>query len=160
MAVVGERLVDLDVYLDVYRSRAPVVLGCLRLAARAENVGRARRFVRMVLDLEEASRGPTEDAEAIASELVTNVVVHDDWDLEPYALVALARSGPLLRIEVHDSCSYMGEVGPASESGESGRGLRIVAELAERWGVDETPDGKCVWAELVAWPVVPDRLAS
>jgi hypothetical protein len=32
----------------------------------------------------------------------------------------------------------------------SGRGMRLIASLATRWGVDFTPDGKIVWAELSA----------
>ena len=32
----------------------------------------------------------------------------------------------------------------------SGRGLLIVDELADRWGVDEAPPGKSVWFELDA----------
>lgn len=160
MAIVGESLPDLHVELDVERSRGPVVLGCLRLPALPACVGRARRFARMVLELSEAEPGPIAEVEVIASELMTNVVVHDDWDLEPFALVVLARKGAMLRLEVHDSYAYMGELKTPDETSEDGRGLTIVAELAERWGMDETPDGKCVWAELTAWPVLQDRRES
>jgi hypothetical protein len=31
-----------------------------------------------------------------------------------------------------------------------GRGLRLIAAIASRWGVDPAPDGKVVWADLVA----------
>lgn len=160
MAVVGESLPDLHIELDVERSRGPVVLGCLRLPAQPADVGRARQFARMVLELSEAEPEPIADAELITSELITNVVVHDDWDVEPFALVALAREGATLRLEVHDSYAYMGELKTPDETSEDGRGLGIVAELAERWGMDETPDGKCVWAELAAWPLLQHRRES
>lgn len=42
------------------------------------------------------------------------------------------------------------------EWAESGRGLRLVAAYADRWGVDEEPDGcKTVWAELAPGRVEP-----
>ncbi|MGW2523320.1 ATP-binding protein [Streptomyces sp. NPDC001617] len=42
---------------------------------------------------------------------------------------------------------------PVDGDGESGRGLRIVAAYADRWGDDAAPAGcKTVWAELS-----PDR---
>ncbi|WP_443068039.1 ATP-binding protein [Streptomyces sp. NBC_01356] len=38
---------------------------------------------------------------------------------------------------------------PVPECAESGRGLRLVAAYADRWGVDEEPaSGRTVWAEL------------
>jgi hypothetical protein len=33
------------------------------------------------------------------------------------------------------------------ERSEAGRGLRLVDELSQRWGVDQHPGEKCVWAE-------------
>jgi len=38
----------------------------------------------------------------------------------------------------------------ASSTTLSGQGMRLVAALATRWGVDHTADGKVVWAELSA----------
>jgi hypothetical protein len=40
-----------------------------------------------------------------------------------------------------------GHVDPDAEA-TTGRGLGIVAVLAAEWGVERTPDGKCVWARL------------
>jgi hypothetical protein len=31
---------------------------------------------------------------------------------------------------------------------EGGRGLFLVAQMAERWGTRYTPEGKVIWAEL------------
>jgi hypothetical protein len=30
----------------------------------------------------------------------------------------------------------------------SGRGMHLISAIARRWGVEVTPDGKSVWAEL------------
>ncbi|WP_244174418.1 ATP-binding protein, partial [Streptomyces murinus] len=37
----------------------------------------------------------------------------------------------------------------AAETAECGRGLVLVAALAERWGVERGPGGKTVWCEVV-----------
>jgi anti-sigma regulatory factor (Ser/Thr protein kinase) len=42
----------------------------------------------------------------------------------------------------------------------SGRGLHIVAAIAQRWGVDALPAGKRVWAELPAPGSVFDGLPA
>ncbi|UIX30536.1 ATP-binding protein [Streptomyces sp. GQFP] len=61
--------------------------------------------------------------------------------------LALATDG-VLRVEVHDSGTgeiRMPDVGPEAEAG---RGLLIVAGLADRWGVGERNPGKSVWCEF------------
>ena len=53
-----------------------------------------------------------------------------------------------LRVEVGDDnplAPALAEVGPEAESG---RGLRIVAALARRWGTDPCEAGKTVWFEV------------
>jgi hypothetical protein len=40
------------------------------------------------------------------------------------------------------------EPADAAPHAESGRGMRIVATLADRWGVENAGDGKAVWFEL------------
>jgi len=39
-----------------------------------------------------------------------------------------------------------------SADDEGGRGLRLVDELSDRWGVDPLPWGKRVWADLAVTP--------
>ena len=76
----------------------------------------------------------------LTSELVTNVVRHAVSDVE----VDVAWNRPTLRVEVRDrSCdspALRGATGP-----DGGYGLRIVAALAQDWGVIEHADGKGVW---------------
>lgn len=129
-----------------------IALGSLRLPLTSENVAYARRFTRMVVELSSVSVGALDDAELLVSELFTNVVVHVDQEAAEFgALVALARRGNMLRLEVHDAGEPMAQPEEPDAAAEGGRGLWIVGALAERWGVDETPGGKCVWAEIEAW---------
>ncbi|WUK30900.1 ATP-binding protein [Streptomyces sp. NBC_00370] len=54
-----------------------------------------------------------------------------------------------LRIEVHDASSEKPEQRAAGVEAEGGRGLALVAALADEWGVaDRDGVGKLVWAEL------------
>jgi anti-sigma regulatory factor (Ser/Thr protein kinase) len=79
-----------------------------------------------------------------ASELVTNVVLHTDsgglmqaWDPKPDI--------PLrLEVEDHDPTIPTTRDNPIT----GGRGLTIVDNVADAWGVEPTPDGKVVWAEF------------
>lgn len=138
------------------RSKRSIGLGALRVPTLPGNAARARWFVRLVLELSGGSADVLEDVEVIASELFTNVVMHVDQEAtEPGALIVLARLGTTLRLEVHDSGEPIAALTEPDSSSEHGRGLLIVGALAERWGADEAEAGKCVWAEIVAWPESP-----
>ncbi|MEU6670680.1 SpoIIE family protein phosphatase [Streptomyces sp. NPDC046727] len=113
--------------------------------------GSARALLRAALDkVPGVSARLADDAMAVVSELVTNAVVHAgtdvqvDWRLE--------ETGALV-VEVRDQHpsraprdALNGE-GPY-ETPEYGRGLRLVATLAESWGVTYRPGAKTVWARL------------
>jgi hypothetical protein len=52
-------------------------------------------------------------------------------------------------VSVEDANPTLPEPGePVDLGAEGGRGLRIVAALAQRWGVDTTGTGKVIWFEL------------
>ncbi len=105
--------------------------------------------------LETFSPRLTEDAIArtalVATELVTNSVKHGGNHDRAIELFAAARS-ELIRIEVTDGGHgfepLVREVHPQRESGW---GLFIVDQLADRWGV-ETGHSFRVWAELAMDP--------
>ena len=127
------------------------LLGFVRMPARPELVRRAREFTRWTFELSQLPEGTIDAAVLVVSELVTNVVRHNDGEPEPIAeLVLLAESGDTVRIEVHDSGRYPLEPRTSRLSDESGRGLKMVAAVASRCGVDATPAGKRVWCELKA----------
>ena len=57
-------------------------------------------------------------------------------------------SDPCVRIEVHDLSEDEPTMRPLNPTAINGRGLRIVAALADRWGTARSGDGKLVWFEL------------
>jgi anti-sigma regulatory factor (Ser/Thr protein kinase) len=108
----------------------------------------AREFVRRVC----AGHPRLEDLALICSELVTNAVRHADAVCGRGVSVLVMRVGAAVRIEVIDA----GRGGstphiPALDGlAESGRGLRLVDDLAEgRWGHHRDERGRTVWVEIV-----------
>jgi two-component sensor histidine kinase len=85
-----------------------------------------------------------DDAEWIATELVTNAVQHGRGS--PRLSVCRKDSG--IEIAVFDSSRALPQVRNATVQDEGGRGLRIVDNLSSRWGVDTLRGGKRVWAML------------
>jgi serine phosphatase RsbU (regulator of sigma subunit)/anti-sigma regulatory factor (Ser/Thr protein kinase)/PAS domain-containing protein len=84
----------------------------------------------------------TFSTELILSELVTNAI---RYGADPINVrVLLDRT---LICEVFDSSSTSPHLRYAAMTDEGGRGLFLVAQLAERWGTRYTPDGKVIWAE-------------
>jgi anti-sigma regulatory factor (Ser/Thr protein kinase) len=89
-----------------------------------------------------------EDARMVASELVTNAVVHSQCTEEELLAVRVSGNG-CLRISVIDP----GRSGRAAEIAErrlglGGLGLKVVSELSSRWGSERRPEGYEVWADL------------
>ncbi|MDN3259990.1 SpoIIE family protein phosphatase [Streptomyces sp. CSDS2] len=112
--------------------------------------GSARALVRAALA--EAPGVPArlaDDAMAVVSELVTNAVVHAGTDV--HVEWRLEETGAFV-IEVcdrHPSRAPRDAGGEAPyDTPEYGRGLRLVATLAESWGVTYRAGAKTVWARL------------
>jgi anti-sigma regulatory factor (Ser/Thr protein kinase) len=119
----------------------------LELPATPAAASVARLFVRCLC--EEWGVGAVADvAELLSSELVTNAVLHARSGIELEA----ARTGSALRVDVRDvgRGRVQPKAQPAPTEAEGGRGLSIVASLAESWGVEESPSGKSVWFTLAA----------
>ncbi|CAA20539.1 ATP-binding protein [Streptomyces sp. SID7813] len=88
----------------------------------------------------------------ITSELTANAVRHGHIPGRDFH-VQLTLTDDIFRIEVTDTCAEKRP--PASPSAadalsESGRGMLLVAALADDWGVSPRPaaPGKTVWAQL------------
>lgn len=142
---------SLEALLQPEGRDAPLM--CVRVPARASHVGVARRLVKLTLGTHGAASVAIENAVLIVSEMVTNVVRHNDWDLDPVVVLVMSRVGSVLRIEVLDSEPTIPKLRELSEVSEAGRGLHIVQTLSSQWGIYLLPpDGKVVWCELDAWP--------
>jgi len=130
----------------------------LTLAAVPTAVGAARRYVRHELTSANLA-ALVDDAELVASELVTNAIIatgvmatEPKWpELEGLAVVRirLGFSTSSVFIEVWDHDSELPVQQQSGEYAEGGRGLAIVASLCTRWNAQPAQDGgKAVWGEL------------
>ena len=118
--------------------------------AERDSPGRARHLV--VAALREWGHDETlvENAALVLSELATNAVVHAG---SPFS-VAVRVEDSTLRVAVQDASPLA--AGVSEERGlipRTGHGLGLIDELSTRWGVESTPDGKVVWAELPCEPL-------
>ncbi|WP_416973587.1 ATP-binding protein [Streptomyces sp. 4F14] len=96
-----------------------------------------------------------ETAELVAAELLANAVRHAGHG--PISAGARLYDERLL-IEVTDASSQAPQAGLPDGEEEGGRGLFIVAALADRHGIDLLPSGKRCWAEFkVSGPEQPSR---
>ena len=103
----------------------------------------ARRFVEQFVaerELDGAAGGLC----LIASELVTNAILHG---AEPVELTLRCQGGEVT-IEVADGDPRTDNVRlrAVEQTDPGGRGLRVVASLADRWGTRPSQSGKTVWA--------------
>jgi hypothetical protein len=80
----------------------------------------------------------------VASELITNAVVHGAGPIT----VALYHSTGRLVIDVLDGSTAAPRADGGGADAESGRGLSLVGLLALSWAWEPTDRGKRVWAEL------------
>ncbi|MER7183940.1 SpoIIE family protein phosphatase [Streptomyces hyaluromycini] len=80
--------------------------------------------------------------ELMVSELVTNAI---RYGKEPIRLRLILQS--TLVCEVSDTSSTAPHLRRARAFDEGGRGLLLVAQLAERWGARHSREGKVIWAE-------------
>ena len=116
----------------------------LALVASSDAPRQARQAIRELL----ARSGRNDlgaDAAVLVSELVTNAVLHAGGPIT----VSAAYVDSILRVEVHDTDSHpLPTLRKPSASDKTGRGLHLVALLADRWAIVPTPAGKTIWFEL------------
>ncbi|MFC5910775.1 ATP-binding protein [Streptacidiphilus monticola] len=115
------------------------------VGAAPEEVGRARRWARSQLDGHGLAPDTVDTLVLVVSELVTNAVVHTGRE----AVLSLAPAvGGRVRVEVADASASAPAPRDAEDDATSGRGLELVACLADRWGWYPDGQGKKVWCEL------------
>ena len=117
-------------------------IATLALTGDHRIAGEARKFTR--LKLREWDLSPlAEVAELLVSELVTNALTHTD---RPGQLRLLCDR--TLTVEVADSETRTPIRRGPTDFEEGGRGVRLVDQLAHRWGSRAARHGKIVWFEL------------
>jgi anti-sigma regulatory factor (Ser/Thr protein kinase) len=119
-----------------------------RIPKRKKHVPAVRARVRETLEkwgLEQLAP----DVELVASELVGNAVVHCRITLAEIEISVHLHGGSLV-LEISDPDREQLPVPRlgAAEAEEGGRGLLLVAALADSWGCRELEFGKCVWARF------------
>ena len=118
----------------------------LTLTAGPQAPGEARHALDGLAQSVETTR--LDEVRLLVSELVTNSVRHAGLNDHEWIGLKVDLSGERLRVEVTDG-------GPGFEAGtplpsmyqDSGWGLYLVEQIADRWGVTQD-DGTCVWFEL------------
>jgi anti-sigma regulatory factor (Ser/Thr protein kinase) len=92
--------------------------------------------------------GRMRDVRLLVSELVTNAVRHADLAAGDVIALVVDLADHTLRVEVHDPGGGFVPSTPSPDPARpSGWGLYLVAELADRWGVD-SDETTLVWFEL------------
>jgi anti-sigma regulatory factor (Ser/Thr protein kinase) len=89
-----------------------------------------------------------EEALLVISELVTNAVRQGDGPVR----VGLGLAEDALEVEVFDAGHRMPELAAYDPECTAGRGLRLIDDVSQRWGVREELEGKTVWARLTWSP--------
>jgi len=134
-----------------------------RLQAHPSSVATARRVVRDALTV--ARRDDlVEAAQLLVSEVVTNALVHAGTPIDFQASVGDAG----LRVEVTDGSTQAPAPRSYGAMAGTGRGLRLLEQLVDRWGTLVHEHGKTVWFELssgyrlgdVTLPVAPDAVEA
>jgi anti-sigma regulatory factor (Ser/Thr protein kinase) len=114
---------------------------CRAFAPEAAAIAAVRRFVAEVAAPCGCDVGM---AVLIASELATNAVLH----ARSAFTVQVWPDGDGITIEVRDDNPRLPAPGSAGPRDLSGRGLQLVAALAQSWGIHPDHDGKSVWAHF------------
>ncbi|TGB08549.1 ATP-binding protein [Streptomyces sp. MZ04] len=141
--------------------QVPVTVGTF--TQRLSSTPRGARLARHLVAHRLEAWGYAYESEAnetvtlIAAELAANAVRHGSVPGRDFRISLCETEGRTVRVEVTDQ---RGErvpvVADATVDGEGGRGLLLVAALAERWGVESCRGvsggaggpGKTVWAEV------------
>ena len=114
------------------------------LPANVSSVPTARHFVESIL-----SGWGLQDlgwvATLIVSELAANAALHARG--EEFS-VSVSTQADGVRLEIKDNSLRLPQRRSYSHDATTGRGLKLVSELSQDWGVDPTDSGKIVWAVL------------
>ncbi|RZB18064.1 ATP-binding protein [Streptomyces sp. F001] len=122
-----------------------------RFPRHARSVGRARTLLREQASSWKLPDEVTETAVLLLSELMTNAYRHAKVSPGREIWARCVLDADRLRVSVADANDTLPTPRDASLNDESGRGLALVASLADEWGAEPRTVGfgKTVWFELV-----------
>jgi anti-sigma regulatory factor (Ser/Thr protein kinase) len=90
-----------------------------------------------------------DDLRLVVSELVTNSVRHANLDPDAWITLRVDAGADTIRVEIHDDGrGFQADVTPTSMYQESGWGLFLISQIADRWGVSTDAAGTTVWLEI------------
>jgi anti-sigma regulatory factor (Ser/Thr protein kinase) len=92
-----------------------------------------------------------DDVALVVTELITNVVDHLGG--EASIVLELTLSERWLRVAIADGSAIRPVVRELCGNQPRGRGMHMVATVADRWGCEEHQGGKQVWADLHMEPL-------
>jgi anti-sigma regulatory factor (Ser/Thr protein kinase) len=115
----------------------------LRLPPTTDSVPVARRHAREQL---RRSGADVDTVVLLVSEVVTNAVLHARSDV----FLTVQDQGRTARVEVRDSSAVPPRLHRFAVDSATGRGLRLLDQLALRWGAEQVHEGhgKTVWFEV------------
>ncbi|WP_240796502.1 ATP-binding protein [Streptomyces sp. RFCAC02] len=135
-----------EVMGEAARTEEDPSTGEVTLPSLPESARYARQLVRRLLVTRwRLAPELTDHAVLLVSELVANAVRHAGAG--SLGLRVRRRRG-WLRVELTDPSRALPCLLPVRELDITGRGLFLVNELSDRWGVDLLPDGKSTWFEM------------
>jgi anti-sigma regulatory factor (Ser/Thr protein kinase) len=136
---------DLAAALAILEQRPPEVRRHRDLPMHGTAARAARLLVREACDAWLVPQAVQEIAELVSTELVSNAVEH----AHSSSRFTLTCTRSALRLSVRDyRPTSVPRPRPIDVESQRGRGLHLVACLAQAWGVEQHPDGKTVWVSL------------
>ena len=116
-----------------------------RFPPRPDSVREARTMIRECL-ARHGREDLVETAELLVSEIVTNALVHAGTTIE----VAFSFVGGGLRVEVTDGSPHEPARRGYGPSAGTGRGLMLLEDMVDAWGVTPRDLGKTVWFQITS----------
>ncbi|MFI1962801.1 ATP-binding protein [Streptomyces pathocidini] len=113
-----------------------------RLTVKLEELAHYRRLAKAALRAWGESQRTTETVLHGVTELLSNVKRHAG---DSSCSLRITKCGTSIFVAVHDNSPALPEVTTPDWTGESGRGLWLLREIADAFGYTPTPDGKRVW---------------
>lgn len=116
------------------------------LPRNRESAPLARKLLTKLLTEEWQVPSLVDDAGLVLDELVANAAEHARGT--SIRIVILRTDVKVVRVAVVDGDRREPKVVAAGPEDEGGRGLRLIEELSQKWGVDPYTWGKSVWADM------------